>query len=199
MGISQEELAGRADLHRTYIADIERGARNPSLLSIEKLARALHIPLASLFQSLSATGFLPRDGNPVELLVIEGEQEEVQQLLRNSMITNAVRGFRNVDALMHELPAETGDEPDQPNGKLVVVDLRRSGAGGMETLRQLKADRRTRGLPVVALVGDAQTDEQAEFARWGIAECLRNPLEIRELAAMTTRLNLNWTLVRRSN
>ena len=42
-------LAERADLHRTYIADIERGARNVSLRSIEKLARALGVPTAELF------------------------------------------------------------------------------------------------------------------------------------------------------
>jgi len=36
LGISQEELAHRAGLHRTYISDLERGARNPSIESIEK-------------------------------------------------------------------------------------------------------------------------------------------------------------------
>jgi len=48
-GLTQEMLAERADLHRTYIADIERGARNVSLRSIEKLARALGVPTAELF------------------------------------------------------------------------------------------------------------------------------------------------------
>ena len=38
LGISQEELANRAGLHRTYVSDIERGARNPSLESVEKQA-----------------------------------------------------------------------------------------------------------------------------------------------------------------
>lgn len=40
-GISQEELAARAGLHRTYISSIERGARNVSLENIFALARAL--------------------------------------------------------------------------------------------------------------------------------------------------------------
>ena len=38
LGISQEELAGRARLHRAYLSDIERGMRNLSLESIDKLA-----------------------------------------------------------------------------------------------------------------------------------------------------------------
>jgi transcriptional regulator with XRE-family HTH domain len=48
LGISQEELAERADLHRTYIADVERGVRNPTLLTIKKLAKGLGISAADL-------------------------------------------------------------------------------------------------------------------------------------------------------
>ena len=48
LGISQEQLAERADLHRSYIADIERGKRNITLLSIEKLARGLGVSNAAL-------------------------------------------------------------------------------------------------------------------------------------------------------
>jgi len=43
-GYSQEELANRAGLDRTYVSGCERGIRNPSLLSIEKFANALNIP-----------------------------------------------------------------------------------------------------------------------------------------------------------
>lgn len=41
LGISQEELAARAKVHRTYIGSVERGERNISLLNIHALAKAL--------------------------------------------------------------------------------------------------------------------------------------------------------------
>lgn len=47
-GWSQEELAFRAGLHRTFVAHVERGARNISLDNIEKLATALDVPLFKL-------------------------------------------------------------------------------------------------------------------------------------------------------
>jgi transcriptional regulator with XRE-family HTH domain len=40
-GLSQEAFADEAGIHRTYISDIERGARNPTVTVVEKIARAL--------------------------------------------------------------------------------------------------------------------------------------------------------------
>jgi transcriptional regulator with XRE-family HTH domain len=50
ISISQEELGFRSGLHRTYVADIERGSRNPSLKAIAQLALGLSTPLSQLFQ-----------------------------------------------------------------------------------------------------------------------------------------------------
>ncbi|HBE21046.1 MAG TPA: transcriptional regulator [Cyanobacteria bacterium UBA11149] len=49
LALSQEELSFRSELHRTYISDIERGSRNPSLENIAKLAKALEISVSHLF------------------------------------------------------------------------------------------------------------------------------------------------------
>lgn len=46
--ISQEELAFKAELHRTYISSIERGEQNISLRNIEKLAKALKVEMRDL-------------------------------------------------------------------------------------------------------------------------------------------------------
>lgn len=49
VGLSQEELADLAGVHRTYIGMIERGEKNISLLSIYKIARALNLEIKDLF------------------------------------------------------------------------------------------------------------------------------------------------------
>lgn len=46
--LSQKELAFESNLHRTYISDIERGARNVSIKNIEKIAKALRVSLKEL-------------------------------------------------------------------------------------------------------------------------------------------------------
>jgi|688.fasta_scaffold479951_1 transcriptional regulator with XRE-family HTH domain len=48
LGVSQEELADRAGLHRTYVGGVERGERNLGLLNVLRLARALNIAPATL-------------------------------------------------------------------------------------------------------------------------------------------------------
>jgi transcriptional regulator with XRE-family HTH domain len=49
-GFSQEAFADAADLDRTYIGGIERGTRNVSLINIERIAKALRVPLTELFE-----------------------------------------------------------------------------------------------------------------------------------------------------
>lgn len=49
LGISQDDLAVRANLHRTYVGAVERGERNISLLNILRLADALNITTKDLF------------------------------------------------------------------------------------------------------------------------------------------------------
>jgi transcriptional regulator with XRE-family HTH domain len=49
-GLSQEDLAHLANLHRTYVGSIERGERNVALINIHRLAAALNVPAHELLR-----------------------------------------------------------------------------------------------------------------------------------------------------
>ena len=49
-GWSQEDYAERAGIHRTYVSDIERASRNPTIIVVERLAKALKVSASSLIE-----------------------------------------------------------------------------------------------------------------------------------------------------
>lgn len=49
MNLSQEEFSVKAGLHRTYISDLESGLRNPTVTTLSKIAKALHVDLKDLW------------------------------------------------------------------------------------------------------------------------------------------------------
>ncbi len=50
--ISQKDLAYTADLDRSYVASVENGQRNISIVNLEKIAKALNVTLSELFKGL---------------------------------------------------------------------------------------------------------------------------------------------------
>ena len=50
-GLTQEELGFEAGIHPTYISGVERGVRNPTLTLVEKIAKALGVPVATLVRA----------------------------------------------------------------------------------------------------------------------------------------------------
>lgn len=53
LNLSQEELAFRADVHRTYVGMLERGEKNATVLSLYKICKALNITLSELLQKIN--------------------------------------------------------------------------------------------------------------------------------------------------
>ena len=90
----QEELARRAGFHRSYISDIERGARNVSIKSIEKLADALGVSMFTLFTDLDGKSGPPiHSDEMVDILLVEDDDNDallVVHALKNARLTNRI-------------------------------------------------------------------------------------------------------------
>ena len=51
-GLSIEALALEADINRNYLGDLERGTRNPTVVVLNKIAKALEVDLSTLFEGI---------------------------------------------------------------------------------------------------------------------------------------------------
>jgi CheY-like chemotaxis protein len=198
LGISQEELAYRANLHRTYISDMERGARNPSIQSIEKIASALQISVSMLFEQAGS-------GNQakelVEILLVEDNPRDVQLTLRGfekAKITNPVHIVRDgVEAL--DFIFATGPHTHRRNARspqIILLDLNLPKKSGIEVLQQIKANETTREIPVIVLTTSNRDRDVAACRRLGADHYIVKPVGFQNLSEVTARLSLAWTLVK---
>jgi CheY-like chemotaxis protein len=200
MGISQEELADRAGLHRTYVSDIERGARNPSLESIEKLAHALDVSLPSLF-GRAAEG--KAELELVDILLVEDDPKDIELTLRafrKARITNPVRLARDGAQALESIfgAGSWARGPRKPRPGVVLLDLNLPKVSGIEVLRQLKADPSTRGIPVVILTVSDSDRDVAACRRLGAAGYIVKPVRFRNFSEAMPPLDFEWGLLKGS-
>jgi CheY-like chemotaxis protein len=195
--ISQEELAYRAGLHRTYVSDVERGKRNISLDNIQKLAEALQLSISSLFQS-AANGHGAR--HPVEILLVEDDESDLelaQRAFKKAKITNPLHVARDgAEALEFIFKAGHVDEWTERRSLVVLLDLALPKVSGVEVLRSLKSDPRTEKITVIVLTGSQRDRDMAECRRLGAANYIVKPVGFQNFCAITPCLDLEWTLVR---
>ena len=77
-GLSQEKLAELAGCHPTYIGQLERGEKNATLESVEKIASAMDISLAELFDKLGKSGSNNIAAKCYDLVASKNEAEQKQ-------------------------------------------------------------------------------------------------------------------------
>ena len=197
-GISQEELADRADLHRTYVSDVERGMRNVSLENIEKLGNALRLSVSTLFSQASGSGF---SAQHLEILLVEDEKRDVEMTLRafrRARITNVVHVVNDGSAALNFLFATDAYEnrKSQPNPGLVLLDLKLPNVDGLEVLQRIKADPSRKKIPVVVLTASNNARDIAECQRLGADGYIIKPVGFRNFSEVTPHLKMGWTLVK---
>ncbi|MEY2532052.1 MAG: hypothetical protein QOI96_2137 [Verrucomicrobiota bacterium] len=198
LGISQEELAYRAGLHRTYISDLERGARNPSIESVEKLAQALQVSVSMLFEPATEANGMKQ---LVEILLVEDDPRDVKLTMRafeKAQITNPVHvvsdGVEALDFVFAIGPYADRSGARQP--QVILLDLNLPKKSGLEVLREIKSDKRTQHIPVIILTVSNRDQDINECRRLGAETYIVKPVDFQNFSEVTPRLNLAWMLVK---
>jgi CheY-like chemotaxis protein len=197
-GISQEELAERSGLHRSYVSDLERGARNPSITSIEKLAQALKLSVPALFQR---AGRNVGAGELVEILLVEDNPRDVQLTIcafERARIINPLHvvgdGVQALDFLFATGAYLHRSYAALPQVILLELDLPRKS--GLEVLKRIKADELTREIAVIVLTVSDRSSDMMECRRLGVESYIVKPIGFQNFSKVAANLSLAWTLVR---
>lgn len=201
LGLSQEALAERAELHRTYVCDVERGVRNLSLQSIEKLARALQTSVSSLFPS--AGGHWPADSAPVEILLVEDNPDDVVVTLRAFKTARFLNHVHVVNDGAEALDyvfcrGKYAERNAAPRPFVVLLDLNLPKINGIEVLRRMKADPQTKDIPTIILTVSQKSEDIAECQKLGAFSYIVKPVDLSKLIRATSPHNLNWALLKSS-
>lgn len=206
LGISQEELAWRAGLNRTYLSDVERGARNLSLATIEKLAHALQVPLFTILRDMdkargNAEANDPNEPGRVDILLVEDDPGDVEQALhrlRKVRLLNTIHvAWNGAEALDYLFcTGRHADRKAEDVPGLVLLDLKLPLIDGMEVLLRLKSEARTRAIPVVVLTGSDDSADIEESRRLGADAFMLKPVDFSKLIEITPALNFSWKLQR---
>jgi CheY-like chemotaxis protein len=197
LGISQEELAARAGLHRTYVSEVERGERNPSITSVEKLAHALQVSITSLFEKPQARSG-PREA--LEILLVEDSPIDVEltkNAFRKAQITNPLHVVNDGEAALDFVFAR-GAHADRAGARpprLILLDLNLPKKSGLEVLREIKQNPRTQNTPVIILTISDQDEDINECRRLGAETYIVKPVSFQNFSKVTTLLSLSWVLV----
>jgi two-component system, response regulator len=135
-----------------------------------------------------------------KIMLVEDNPDDVQltlRALRKSNIANEVDVARDgVEALSYlfERPAGAGREPWCPPA-LILLDLKLPKIDGLEVLRRIRADDRTRVLPVVILTSSKEERDLVEGYRLGANAYVRKPVDFLQFSDAVRQLGLFWLVL----
>ena len=137
------------------------------------------------------------------ILLVEDNDDDVEltlRALRRNRVANRVDVVRDGAEAMEYLFA-TGsysgrDLRDTPN--LVLLDLKLPKVGGLEVLERLRADARTRRLPVVILTSSNVESDLARSYDLGANSYIRKPVDFTQFMEAVNQLGLYWLVLNES-
>jgi CheY-like chemotaxis protein len=197
LGISQEELADRAGLHRTYVSEIERGVRNLSISSIEKLAQALKLSVLSL---LERAGHHSGSRGIMEILLVEDNPIDVEltkNAFKRAQIKNPLHVVNDGEAALDFVFARGSfvDRLKARPPRLILLDLYLPNKSGLEVLREIKDDSRTQNIPIIILTSSDRDRDIYECRRLGAETYIVKPVSFQNFSQVVSFLSLSWVLV----
>src|SRR3974390_1250386 len=202
LGLSQENLAERAELHRTYVTDVERGAGNLSLEVIARVARALKISIGALFNTAKANEATePGMVSAIDILLVEDDVKDVELTLKafgHARLTNRMDVVGDGESALDYLQARKlfAYRKGQPPPQVILLDLHLPKLDGLEVLQTLRSNEATREVHVIVLSHSQQDAHVREAMRLGANAYIVKPVDFHNFSAVTPHLNFHWTLLR---
>jgi CheY-like chemotaxis protein len=142
------------------------------------------------------------DVKEVEILLVEDNPTDAElciRALKKSNLANSLVWVKDGAEALDFLFA-TGAYSDRNvtcPPKVVLLDLRLPKVDGMDVLRRVKADERTRSIPVVVLTSSKEDRDIAESYQLGVNSYISKPVEFDSFAKTVSELGMYWLLVNR--
>jgi two-component system response regulator len=137
----------------------------------------------------------------VDILLVEDSDADAEMIVRalrkGSIVNKVVRVRDGVEAL--EFVFRQGDFAGRTTGqpKLILLDLKMPRLGGIDVLRQLKADERTKIIPIVMLTSSAEERDVIESYNLGVNSYLVKPVNFTTFTDVVGQAGLYWAVMNR--
>lgn len=140
------------------------------------------------------------DHGPIEILLVEDNPTDVEltlDALGRHHLANRIHVVRDgAEALDFLLPTGTVAPRSAVDGpRVILLDLKLPKVDGLEVLRRLKADPRTRSIPVVALTSSREERDIVESYRRGANSYIVKPVDFERFSEAMRQVGLYWLLL----
>ena len=128
------------------------------------------------------------------ILMVEDNPDDAELAiiaLRNSHLANDIKHVRDGEEALQFLLGQ----PKSPLPHLVLLDLHMPKDGGLEVLKRLRSNPRTRRLPVVILTSSSEDEDIATSYDLGANSYIRKPIDFDQFSECVKQLGLYWLVM----